>query len=157
MTGVTNDNMTGLRASIAATINSGDAVDSLSELQGLINAMDKVAPTLSSATPADEATNVGTSANVVLNFNENVQLASSGTITLHALNGTATDVVIDLANPLGQLSVSGSTLTINPIGNLTSLGEYAVRITAGAKLAISTAAPGFEPSPSNHRLWCTVS
>ena len=132
MTGVTNDNMTGLRASIAATINSGDAVDSLSELQGLINALDKVAPTLSSATPADEATNVGTSANVVLNFNENVQLASSGTITLHALNGTATDVVIDLANPLGQLSVSGSTLTINPIGNLTSLGEYAVRITAGA-------------------------
>lgn len=132
MTGVTNDNMTGLRASIAATINSGDAVDSLSELQGLINALDKAAPTLSSATPADEAANVGTSANVVLTFNENVQLASTGTITLHALNGTATDVVIDLADSLGQLSVSGSTLTINPIGNLTSLGEYAVRITAGA-------------------------
>ena len=132
MTGVTNDNMTGLRASIAATINSGDAVDSLSELQGLINALDKAAPTLASASPADEAANVGTSANVVLTFNENVQLASSGTITLHALNGTATDVVIDLANPLGQVSVSGSTLTINPIGNLTSLGQYAVRITAGA-------------------------
>ena len=42
---------------------------------------DVAAPTLSSSSPADNATGVAVSANIVLNFNENV-VADSGNITL---------------------------------------------------------------------------
>ncbi len=93
--------------------------------------VDTTAPTMSSTTPGDDTTAVATSANVVLTFAENIQLASSGTITLKSLNG-GTDIVIDLANTMGQLSVSGGTLTINPIGNMASLGQYAMQMTAGS-------------------------
>jgi Ca2+-binding RTX toxin-like protein len=93
--------------------------------------VDTTGPALISSTPADNATGLATNANMVLTFGESILLASTGTITLHSLDGGA-DVVIDLANALGQLSVSGATLTINPIGNLASLGAYAVQVTVGA-------------------------
>ena len=44
-------------------------------------AADTTAPTLDSSTPADNATNIAVDANIVLNFDENVDV-ESGNITI---------------------------------------------------------------------------
>ena len=49
---------------------------------------DVAAPTLSSSSPADNATGVAVSANIVLTFNENV-VAGSGNITLKKSSGSS--------------------------------------------------------------------
>ncbi len=93
---------------------------------------DTTAPTLQSSTPADGATNVGVSSDIVLNFDEVVQAVAGGTVTI--TNGAGDDRVIDLAggDPDGGVTFNGSTITINPAANLANGTSYDVVIAAGA-------------------------
>ena len=53
------------------------------------NPADVVAPTLSSSNPADDTTDVGINANIILNFNENVDV-ESGNITIKKTSDDST-------------------------------------------------------------------
>ena len=68
------------------------------------NTVDTIAPTLSSSTPADNATGVAVGANIVLTFSEAVQ-AGSGNITLS--DGAGNTRVIAVTN--GARSASAAT------------------------------------------------
>ena len=74
------------------------------------------APALGSSVPADNATNVATDANIVLNFNEAVDV-ETGNITIKKTSDNSTVATIDVTS--GQVSGSGtSQITINPTSDL---------------------------------------
>ncbi len=88
-------------------------------------------PTLNTLTPADDSVGVTTSGNLVAAFNKNIALKSGGTVTIRNLGpGANPDEVITI--PDARLSISGSTLTINPAADLATSNHYAVRISANA-------------------------
>ncbi|MDC1384032.1 Ig-like domain-containing protein, partial [Candidatus Puniceispirillum sp.] len=91
-------------------------------------AADVVAPTLSSSSPADNATGVAVTANIVLTFDENVQ-AGTGNITLFK-SDNSTVQAIDVTS--GAVTVSGTGVTINPTANLDSSQDYYLQIAATA-------------------------
>ena len=82
--------------------------------------------------PANGASNVSAGANLVATFNEPIA-RGTGNITLRNLpdDGPAGDVVIAVTDAT-QVTVSGSTLTIDPAGNLAPSTQYAVLIDATA-------------------------
>ena len=83
-------------------------------------------PTLSSSTPADDATDISVSSNIVLNFSENVDV-ESGNITIKKTSDNSTVETIDVTS--GQVTGSGSTqITVNPSSDLTGSTEYYVLI-----------------------------
>ena len=87
-------------------------------------------PTLSSSTPADNATAVALDANIVLNFSESVD-AESGNITLKKTSDNSTVETISVTGEL--VSGSGSSqITVNPSSTLDSSTEYYVLIDASA-------------------------
>ncbi len=83
-------------------------------------------PTLSSSTPADDATDISVSSNIVLNFSEIVN-AVSGNITIKKTSDNNTVETINVTG--GQVTGSGSTqITVNPSSDLTGSTEYYVLI-----------------------------
>jgi alpha-N-arabinofuranosidase len=88
------------------------------------------APVLTGTNPADDATNVPTSANLVASFNKVVQ-AGTGAISLKR---TSDDVEIESfdVSSSSQLSFSGTQLTVNPAANLTAGTGYYVQIDSTA-------------------------
>jgi len=90
-------------------------------------AADTTAPTLNSSTPADDATAVAIGSNIVLNFSETV-VAGSGNIVIKKSDGT-TVATIAVSDP--QVSISGSTVTINPTSDLLYSTSYYVEIASG--------------------------
>ena len=114
------------------TVKATDAAGNESAASNnLVLTVDTTRPTLSSSTPADEATLVSSSANLTLTFDENIALGT-GKITLKALDAGGTDLVIDVTNNNNQLSISGNTLTINPTSDLAVLKNYAIQIDSTA-------------------------
>ncbi|SNT18069.1 MULTISPECIES: autotransporter-associated beta strand repeat-containing protein, partial [unclassified Azospirillum] len=104
---------------------------------------DSTAPTLDGAnsTPIDNATNVAVGADIVVDFSENVQFGTSGTITLRnatqGQNAETFDVsTINSGTVTGSngstLTISGDKLTLNPSGNLLAGTQYSVRFDAGS-------------------------
>ncbi|MEI6638709.1 MAG: Ig-like domain-containing protein [Chlorobium sp.] len=89
---------------------------------------DTTAPTLTTSTPVDNATSVAVGSNIVLTFSEAVQ-AGTGNITIS--NGNGDTRIIDIANNQGQVSISGSTVTINPAADLNPGGSYNVQMASG--------------------------
>ncbi len=89
---------------------------------------DSVAPTLSSSTPADDATGVALNADVVLTFSESVAVGT-GDITLKK---TSDDSVVEVFSVTDSVTVSGSTVTINPTTDLNYSTEYYLLIDATA-------------------------
>ena len=88
-----------------------------------------VLPTLSSSTPADDATSVAIDTNIVLNFSENVT-AQSGNIIIYKTDGSTVET-IDVAG--GQVTGTGtSQITINPSSNFEAETEYYVLIDGTA-------------------------
>ncbi|MDB0045205.1 Ig-like domain-containing protein [Candidatus Pelagibacter sp.] len=88
-----------------------------------------VLPTLSSSTPADDATSVAIDTNIVLNFSENVT-AQSGNIIIYKTDGSTVET-IDVAG--GQVTGTGtSQITINPSSNFDANTGYYVLIAASA-------------------------
>ncbi len=90
---------------------------------------DNMAPTISSLSPADNATGAAVGSNLVATFNENVQLAS-GTITLKKIDGSIVET-FDVTTA-SQVTVSGAAVTIDPTADLEQNTGYYVEITAGA-------------------------
>jgi len=89
---------------------------------------DTTAPTVTSFSPADEATSAAVSANIALNFSEAIQ-RGTGTISLKNAAGT----VIESFNAAtsGRVSISGSTLTIDPMADLATATGYRVEFETG--------------------------
>ena len=78
---------------------------------------DSTAPTLSSSTPADNATAVATDSNIVLNFSEEVDV-ESGNIVIYKSSDDSEVETFNVASS-GLISGSGSTqITINPSSDL---------------------------------------
>jgi hypothetical protein len=91
-------------------------------------ATDTIAPTVTTFSPADEATAVAVGANIVVTFNEAVQIGT-GSIVLK----TAAGVVVDTyKSGSSNLNISGSTLTINPSADLGYNAGYKVEFAAGS-------------------------
>ena len=132
----TADLATAASAALTGTINdlAGNAVTAA----GFNNvnptgtlAVDVTAPTVSTFTPADGATDVAVGANIVLSFSEAIA-RGTGTITLRS--GSATGTIVesfDAANS-NRLTVSGSTLTIDPTSNLARDTSYFVTFASDA-------------------------
>ena len=78
----------------------------------IVTSNDTTAPTLSSSTPADNATGIAVKANIVLNFSEAVD-AESGNIVIKKTSDNSTIETIDVTG--AKVSGSGGTeITINP-------------------------------------------
>lgn len=87
---------------------------------------DSTAPTLSSSNPLDNATAVAVGSNIVLTFSENVQ-AGTGTIIVSDGSDTRNISVTDSS----QVTISGTTVTINPAFDLLPGSTYNVQMAAG--------------------------
>ena len=97
---------------------------------------DVTAPTISSSSPTDNATDVAITVNPTITFTENV-VFGSGNITLRDNDGgwadlEVFDVTSDIGGGAGTVSISGDTLTIEPTADLDNSIEYAIRIDATA-------------------------
>jgi uncharacterized protein with beta-barrel porin domain len=94
-------------------------------------AADTTAPTLSSSSPADNATDVARDANIILNFSESVDV-ESGNITIKKTSDNSTVETFNVATS-GQITGTGtSQITINPSSDLFGGFEYYVLIDATA-------------------------
>lgn len=82
---------------------------------------DTISPTLTSSTPSDNGINFSHSANILLNFSEDIY-SGSGDILLKKLSDGST--VQSFAFNSGQLTWLNNTLTINPTSNLLYSTEY---------------------------------
>lgn len=82
------------------------------------------APTISTLSPADNATNVALSSNLVVNFSEAVT-AQTGNVSLYTAGGT----LVQAFNVTSDISGSGTAqITLNPTSNLSSETSYYVLI-----------------------------
>ena len=96
----------------------------------IVTNFDNDAPTLSSSSPSDNATEVAINANIVLTFSEAVD-AESGNITIKKTSDDSTIETIDVTG--AKVSGSGSTaITINPSTDLTADIDYYILIDATA-------------------------
>ena len=87
-------------------------------------------PTLSSSSPADNATGVSVDANIVLNFSEKVNV-DSGNITIHKTSDDSTVATINVTSS-NVTGTGTSQITINPTDDLEYGIEYYVLIPATA-------------------------
>lgn len=100
-------------------------------------AADSTPPTLTSSSPADNATSVALAVSPTLTFSEPV-VFGTGVITLRQnIAGTWSDVeqfdvVTEVGTSNGQVSISGGIVTINPTADLTPGREYAIRVASTA-------------------------
>ncbi len=85
-------------------------------------------PTLSSSSPADNATGVSIDANIILNFSENVSV-DNGNITIHKTSDDTTVATIDVTSS-NVTGTGTSQITINPTDDLEYGIEYYVLIPA---------------------------
>ena len=88
------------------------------------------APTLSSSTPADDATDVSSTANIILTFDENVDV-ESGNITIKKTSDDSTFETIDVTS--NKVTGTGTNvIEINPANTFASSTEYYILIDATA-------------------------
>jgi len=122
----TPDSYSYFRYYVTSTVSGGHQINELE----FFGDADSTAPTLSSSTPADNATGVAVDSNIVLNFSESVD-AESGNITLKKTSDNSTVETISVTGEL--VSGSGSSqITVNPSSTLDSSTEYYVLIDASA-------------------------
>jgi arylsulfatase A-like enzyme len=87
-------------------------------------------PTVFTKVP-DAVSGVYPGTDLVATFSENIALTGAGTITITDTDDGSGTVVISLPDP-SQVTVSGSSLVINPSGNLDFGTNFEVVISAGA-------------------------
>ena len=91
---------------------------------------DTTNPTLSSSSPANNATEIEVDSNIVLNFSEPVD-AESGNIVIYKESDDSVIETIDVTS--GQVTGSGTNqITINPSSDLTSNTTFYIQIAATA-------------------------
>lgn len=89
---------------------------------------DITAPTISSFDPGLNATDVLPNKDIVLNFNEAI-VKGTGTITLNNANGTPFATYDVATSP--NVTVSGTSLTINPSTDLNPGTNYSISLSSG--------------------------
>jgi methionine-rich copper-binding protein CopC len=89
--------------------------------------VDEVAPTLSSSTPADNAPGVSIDSDIVLTFSETVQAGTGNIVISNDAGDTRTIAVGDMT----QVTITGTTVTINPTGDLNTGTTYSVQMGLG--------------------------
>ncbi len=92
--------------------------------------VDKTAPTVSTFAPTDGATGVLLDANIVVTFSEAIA-RGTGAITLRSVSATGTIIESFDAATSNRLTLSGSTLTIDPTSDLAANTQYFVVLTPG--------------------------
>ncbi|MEG3857172.1 Ig-like domain-containing protein [Microcoleus sp. Z1_C4] len=93
------------------------------------NGLDGTAPTASSFTPADNATNITVAADLVVTLSEAVQ-KGIGNIVIKKVSDNSVVETIDVTS--ANVTVTGSTVTVNPTADLAPGTDYYVEIAAGA-------------------------
>jgi hypothetical protein len=114
--------------------NAGDfnfAGISSSSTLNFTTGADTVAPLLSSVSPSDAATGVATAANLVFTFSENVVSVSGKQIVIKKSSNNAVVETISVTNG-SRVSVSGNTVTVNPVDPFENGVSYYVLIDSGA-------------------------
>ena len=94
-------------------------------------APDTTAPTVTTFSPADNATGVAVGSNIVLTFSETIAI---GTGNIEIRSGSASGTLVESFNAATstRLSLSGSTLTIDPTNNLAGGMQYFVVLPSGS-------------------------
>ena len=110
-------------------------------------------PTLTSSSPADNATGVSVDANIVLNFSESVNV-NSGEITIHKSSDDVKVATIDVTSS-NVTGAGTSQITINPTDHLEYGLEYYVLVPASA-FVDSNSNPGYSAAISSGALSFTV-
>ncbi|MEL6477409.1 MAG: Ig-like domain-containing protein [Pseudomonadota bacterium] len=114
----------------SVTLSDGTAVDF-----ELMQA-DTTAPGLANTAPGDNAVDVAVDANIVLTFNENVQ-PGDGVLRIFergpddSADGDDVLVATIPVDDTSQVTINGSTVTINPAANLDAATRYFVEIDPG--------------------------
>ena len=90
-------------------------------------ALDTAGPELASSMPADNDRNVAVGANIVLTYNEVVQVGT-GNITITPSGGAPITIAVTDA----QVSFAGAVVTINPTNDLAVSTTYTLTVPAGA-------------------------
>ncbi|MFB8794737.1 MAG: Ig-like domain-containing protein [Microcoleus sp.] len=90
---------------------------------------DTTAPTAATFTPADNATTVAVAANLVVTLSEAVQ-KGTGNIVIKKVSDNSVVETINVT--AANVTVSGSTVTVNPTADLAQGTGYYVEIAAGA-------------------------
>lgn len=93
-----------------------------------VAAGDHVPPTVQSFSPTDEATGVALATHIVLVFSENIA-RGSGNIVLKTGAGAVVEV---FGAASSRVSVSGSTLTLDPTADFSWDSDYRVELAAGS-------------------------
>lgn len=92
--------------------------------------IDTTNPTISTLSPADNATGISTTANLVMTFDAAVTV-NTGNVVIKTTVGDTTVETIDITS--GQVTGSGTNvITVNPSVTLESLTGYYVQVSAGA-------------------------
>jgi methionine-rich copper-binding protein CopC len=90
---------------------------------------DETAPTVSTLSPTDDAVDVATTTDLVMTFDENIARGSGYII----IKKTADDSTVEAISVYsGQVTFSGTTVTINPSVNLTEQTSYYVQVASTA-------------------------
>ena len=109
--------------------SDGDDVNEYT-LSAAYTLLDSTAPTLSSSSPADNATDVAVDSNIVLNFSESVDV-ESGNITIKKTSDDSVIETIDVTSS-NVTGTGTSQITINPSNDLDKGIEFYVLIDASA-------------------------
>ncbi len=98
---------------------------------------DRVAPTVTSFTPDDNATQVSVLNNILITFSEPVTKGVTGTIAIHS--GSAIGPLVASSDDATSeiVTVSGNTLIINPTHDLAHDTHYFVTLDAGSVVDIA--------------------
>ncbi|MGD1702130.1 DUF4347 domain-containing protein [Dapis sp. BLCC M229] len=108
--------------------NNGN-VDSYIVKFSPLSPQDTTPPTIATLTPADNTTDIAIGADLVINFDENIQ-AGTGNIVIKTASNDSIVETIDVTSNL--VNISNDTVTINPTADLAEATEYYVEIDAGA-------------------------
>ncbi|MES9905615.1 MAG: Ig-like domain-containing protein, partial [Sedimenticola sp.] len=95
--------------------------------EGGVYELDLSAPTLTSSTPADDATDFSSASNITLTFDDDVMVGTGNILISDGAGDTRTIAVGDDT----QVSISGDTLTINPTADLNNSSTYNVQMASG--------------------------
>ncbi len=126
----TNNNTISVNALTNAnlTFSSGNKTGSTTD-GGTQTIKDVTAPTVSSFNPLDGATGVAINANLVITFNENIQLGTAGNIVIYNSDATVFETI-----PYNdaRITFSTNTVTINPSGTFVNSAGYYAQISGTA-------------------------
>ena len=122
------------QGNMALALNAGTVTDAAGNANAQFSASDQaidtLAPTVSTFSPTDGLTGVTLASNIVLSFSETI---ARGTGSIQIRSGSATGTVVETfdAATSARITVSGSTLTIDPTSNLTGNTQYFVTFASG--------------------------